>query len=301
MAGLAWVYIAIYAFHMPLFIYISGHFSRGIDRRNVVEKLLPLVEIYLIFQPIYYFTGPYLDHIEWHRLIAIPDMVMWYVLVLGAYRLVVPRLPEQLPGKLFAGAFVAAIAVGFLPIVGAKFSASRMVCFFPFFLMGFYGLFDRVKWSGLDRSWFSIGMLTLLLAGSMMVGHSDCAPFIHANLWLSAPYSEFGSPEWHVALLRAGIIAAGTLISLVVYRWTPTLLVAVHGPARRIALRAGENVLVIFLYHGLLLRFGAWMGLHWAISLVATLVACILLSQWKFHRFLTNPVSSCLRLCSPAK
>ena len=66
------LYLLIYSFHMPTFLFISGYFAKNLDKPNYLEKiakklLLPYVIFFAFFSLYYYFTG-----FEMHIIITIP-------------------------------------------------------------------------------------------------------------------------------------------------------------------------------------------------------------------------------------
>lgn len=277
---------------MPLFVYISGRFSHRITRKNFVEKLLPLAECYGVFQLIYHFTD--LTN-NLGSLLTYPYAVLWYVVVLIIWRGVSIGLPYKHIRLWISLAFLAALLVGFVPFVGLKYTLSRLICFFPFFLLGYYGRFEHSSdmWT---RSWPTILCVGVTLVGAIALG-ADFSNLLYDAESLSHPYPRFYGNRWPMLLLRSGIMAWAMVLSLAIYRSLPIWLSAtLQGPARRIALRAGKNVLVILVYHVFLLNLGLSLGVHWIISLAVTLFICILLSQWRYQRFFTNPVSETLRL-----
>ncbi|MCC3709207.1 acyltransferase family protein, partial [Staphylococcus epidermidis] len=56
------LYLLIYSFHMPTFLFISGYFAKNLDKPNYLEKiakklLLPYVIFFAFFQLFYIFPG----------------------------------------------------------------------------------------------------------------------------------------------------------------------------------------------------------------------------------------------------
>ena len=127
-----WMYI--YCFHMPVFIYISGYLSK--DAKKTQDKafqrfLLP----YLVWNSFYYiFTSIY--HRKFEFSFLFPMITNWYLLSLFTMCLLLPVV-IKLRWSVFVVFFMSLIS-GFFFEFSALFAFSRTVCFFGFFLLGYY-------------------------------------------------------------------------------------------------------------------------------------------------------------------
>ena len=131
----------IYTFHMPAFIFISGYFSKNLEkcRRNTLVTLLP---IYVIFSIIYSLV--YNQSIV--GAIVNPPGIMWYLFCIIIWKLSLEHISKVRFVLLVS--IVLALYVGVNPEIGKLFSFSRLVCFLPFFLLGYYfdqSVIDRIK------------------------------------------------------------------------------------------------------------------------------------------------------------
>lgn len=124
---------AVYLFHMPAFVFVSGYFSKY----NSFEKLVKNLMIpYTTAQIIFYFLSNYLWDIERDFQIFKPSYTLWFLLALFVWRSVIDRL--SLVFGIIPMAFLAGILVGFDDSIGKYLSLSRMITFFPYFLLGYY-------------------------------------------------------------------------------------------------------------------------------------------------------------------
>ena len=129
----------IYMFHMPLFIFISGYFSRKKEKKDFKASILKLLEPLVVFQALalvleYIHTGVI-------SLIAIftPWWALWYLLSLIFWRLILQLLPDKLLENaplLIGMSFCISILAGFLPF-DKVLSLQRTFAFLPFFFMGY--------------------------------------------------------------------------------------------------------------------------------------------------------------------
>lgn len=129
------VYDLVYAFHMPVFIFISGYFSRSFSakprqlRRLLTGVLLP----YLLWSTL---LGLYTNAISGgHTAInpLKPVWVTWFLAALFLWRLTAPFWSLLRMPLLVAGAL--SLAAGLFPL-GSELAFARTVQFLPFFVAG---------------------------------------------------------------------------------------------------------------------------------------------------------------------
>lgn len=140
----------IYAFHMPVFIFLSGYLT---SLKATMEKRLSWCKhtlIIYVFAQIFHLllalaSGYVLmvmkkepfDSLSLIRTyLVVPGFTLWYLLCLIYWRLAVWYLSRWVSDRwLFAGSLVLAFAAGFVP-VDEVFSFQRAFSFFPFFVLG---------------------------------------------------------------------------------------------------------------------------------------------------------------------
>lgn len=126
----------IYTFHMPLFVLVSGFFSRR-DRTNEFSLIKPLV----VFQFINVIILSILGHDFSFTYFLVPYWTLWYLLSLIFWRLMLKYTPKALldrPYVYLCLAIVASLAIGLVIPYGRILSIQRTISFFPFFLLGYY-------------------------------------------------------------------------------------------------------------------------------------------------------------------
>ena len=151
----------IYIFHMPLFVFISGYFSRKKDK-NLWPSIWKLLEPLIVFQSVAIITklinGGETSIID----ILTPWYVLWYLLSLIYWRLLLQVIPESIlrNAKLVLPiTFGISILSGFLPI-DVFLSLHRTFAFMPFFFLGYY---MRGKKICLPKKYKPLSFLFLIL------------------------------------------------------------------------------------------------------------------------------------------
>ena len=141
--------IYIYFFHIPAFSFISGYFARKNNFQLLIQKLLVP---YIIFQVIYYIMYTGIGHDVEFTLLS-PFFTLWYLLALFVWRLVIDPLSKW--KHLLPISVIGSVMIGFFPECGDIISLSRIVAFFPFFVMGHQfnkKKFDQITNNDLFRS-----------------------------------------------------------------------------------------------------------------------------------------------------
>ena len=132
------VYMYIYLFHMPTFAFISGYFFK---RRN--KKVLSFIVKYFAFQCLYLLLASIIDKNTNFNMSSIfdPYWIMWYMYCLIFWNIImnIIEMKNQKLGIILIGiSIIMAILAGTIENINTKYSLSRMIAFFPFFLSGIY-------------------------------------------------------------------------------------------------------------------------------------------------------------------
>ena len=157
------LYSCIYLFHMPLFIFISGFFSkRDEDKMQFWKNELRLTETLLIFhvasilfKVLVYGKGIALNDI------VIPGFGSWYLLSLIYWRAILQLTPHSIVNSKWIVPICIAISLigGFVPMGGA-FSIQRTFTFLPFFILGYLTK---------ERNWMEKIRISPIVAGIVLV------------------------------------------------------------------------------------------------------------------------------------
>lgn len=128
----------IYAFHMPLFVLISGYFTRQQPLRVQFKKSLRLLKLFIVFQVIdiliRHFMGETFSLGRW----LYPCFALWYLLCLFYWRILLSVIPQKWnPKWIVVISFLISISVGFTNISGIL-GLHRFFSFMPYFMIGHY-------------------------------------------------------------------------------------------------------------------------------------------------------------------
>lgn len=246
LTGAAALYRAIYVFHIPALLFLSGRYARF-----SVRRLLRLLLTYAVFQTLYRLfdwlvTGRPQTPAQW---IFVPYWHLWYLVALAAMLALTPcmeKLPERFRIPMLLASVCVALFWGFLPFSGYYFSFGRILSFFPFYLAGLY-LKSRRPPYGKRRAVFLPVLAAAAITGTLLLVRS---PLPTALLYGSMNFARSGGtlPQ-KLAALTLGFLWVALLFTL---PW-PTRPIPVWSVY-------GRRTLSIYLLHGFLVRLVEHFG-----------------------------------------
>lgn len=132
------LYLSIYLFHMPLFVFITGIFVKTTlnerDYTGIIKGIfIPLLvfqilyKLFVYFYPSGYGYGP-----------LVPHSILWFLLSLIMWRIFAPFFLSPVGLSI---SIMMALVAGYFPQIGYDLSLARTVYFFPFFIFG--GLYGK--------------------------------------------------------------------------------------------------------------------------------------------------------------
>lgn len=133
------IFLFIYAFHMPLFLFISGLFHKD---EKIGEKCLFYISIGFFQKIIFYLTNLIVG-IKSDFVLLGDNGIPWFMFVLAIYTIITYLLRHQ--NKLYICVFVMILAcfVGLDTSIGDYLYLSRSIIFYPCYLLG--TIVDRRK------------------------------------------------------------------------------------------------------------------------------------------------------------
>ncbi|WP_027410784.1 acyltransferase family protein [Anoxybacteroides tepidamans] len=239
------LYVWIFFFHMPAFIFISGYFAKGFRRHGYFKKISKkLLLPYVVFQLLYsiYYTFLY-DKSQWNIDIFTPQWSLWFLLSLFSWNVLLKifvRIPKQLSLIL-----ALLLGVGAGMVEAEKWlSLSRTFTFFPFFLLGFYLKRRHIE---ILFSW-PVRLFSLICLASMFILIYFYFPDLPQE-WLygSKSYTTLGVHEEIGAVGRLVIYGISTLMAFSFMALIPN---------RRLPIsKFGTRTFYIYILHGFILKY----------------------------------------------
>lgn len=161
------LHLFIYLFHMPAFVFISGLFAkktvdnRRYDKMFTYFLLFVVTKICLLISKLIAGGDLSIDFI------GIND-VSWYALALFVFCLLTVFLKRFNAGFVLGFAVFAACIAGYCKDIDTTLSASRIICFYPYFLAGYYLDAGRLA-AFMKKKWVIIASWAVIAAAALIV------------------------------------------------------------------------------------------------------------------------------------
>lgn len=266
----------IYAFHMPLFIMISGYLSHVKEGHLFRAWCAKTLGIYLIFCLLHLLVSVFILKRPFPlRSFFSPPLALWYLLSLVFWRSALQgaayaKIPVD--GRLLLVSILLIGPVAFVPI-GHTFSFQRTFAFLPFFLAGYLCREGKIPDFFVRRDRLPASALLLLLVVSF---------FLASRLPLYQPREPVGDMSGLlVRYLQTGI---AFVICFCILQLIPRAFVCRFS-------ELGEYTLYFYLYHTLFIRIQQKFLLDWGIGLnvfhaiAIVIVYVVLINEMRKVRF----------------
>ncbi len=154
------IFLFIYSFHIPLFIFISGIFYKNNNTRRKVLFYLSIGFAYKIISAV---IERMLGTINVGFSLLSDGGISWFMFALAAYTVILKLIEEQNKTYIFVCAVVLSCFVGYDQSIGDFLYLSRIIVFFPFFLSGvLLRKFDFIQFRKNNRKYLIISVTFLL-------------------------------------------------------------------------------------------------------------------------------------------
>ncbi|TMN22049.1 acyltransferase family protein [Lentibacillus cibarius] len=240
--GMNTLYLWIYTFHMPAFIFLSGFFAKGSGNITYITGLMKkLLLPYVIFQMVY--TGYFflIGKGSWQAGMFYPHWSLWFLFSLFSWHMLLILFKRVPAGMGIAISVGVGLIVGLFGEIGHTFSLSRTFVFFPFFLLGYWMTNEQLGW--LRRLRVRIAALVVM---SVIGAAIYLAPDFNSG-WLlaSKSYNDLGMPDLGI-FARLLVYVTSGLMAASVLAWVPSR----HGRLTYL----GRRTLYVYLLHGFFIQ-----------------------------------------------
>jgi fucose 4-O-acetylase-like acetyltransferase len=246
------IFVCIYSFHMPLFVFISGYLSKS-DKSSGAYKLLTTILIpYLLFSFLWYLrqsihTG------HWSLDILSPPFHLWYLLSLFIWRLILPFF-KMIKYPLLVSIIIS-LLIGLSSMNNNILSLSRTFGLLPFFLAGAFCEPSKLHAIHNNKYIALFGLVGLLAIIWYLFNNTLQTPPNWSMVFWQLSYHEGQLTYLQGVVFRIilMIIASAMGLSVIVLSSTKKLLFT----------KLGAQTLTIYIFHGFIVpsfssRFPIW-------------------------------------------
>lgn len=261
-------------FRMPMFIFISGYFSKKMEWPRFWGVISGILETYLIMS---------LLHIGYSLFNGVPFSIaqlieprwtLWYLLCIVFWRAIIQVCDRVKPIYLVSTSILIGVFSGFVPLYSI-FSLQRVFSMAPFFMLGFFCRQEKLSIRGIKKLHPLLAIAFLILV-YIFVSRLDfpMLSFLRGKY----PYIYFKDYSlWLLPLVRLAVYVGSIVTSICVMRLIPekkswmsneginTLLYYLYHPFIIVGMQFGERFinlpssLIAMLFYTVLIVFIIWL------------------------------------------
>ncbi|MFI6518871.1 acyltransferase family protein [Spirillospora sp. NPDC050679] len=265
------LYIFIYMFHMPLFIVITGYFSRNWTfSGGKARKLITNVGVpYVVFETAYSLYDWLVGRNELEVSLLNPYFLTWFLCALFMWRLSTP-VWQQIRWPL--GVATVFSLLSYMSDLGGTFDIHRVIGLLPFYVLG---LMLRPEHFELLKKPMARVVGIVVMLGGLGVAWIAKDRMTHTWIYWKTPHQDLGVDNVTGTLMRLAMFACAFVL-------VAAFLTLV--PKRRTWFTAlGATTLYAYLLHGFVTRFlqffdlwgMPWMNTWWGIAIIIVCAAVV--------------------------
>ncbi|MGU9138409.1 acyltransferase family protein [Clostridium perfringens] len=289
------LYVFIYEFHMPVFVFISGYLSKNVEkgRRNAVRNFLTPFLLFNIIWNLITLVGPLFLRGKFTELPSeqafsffTPGWELWYIFAMFLWKILLPDLLKF--KNIFILSVIAGIFVKLSGEFGSYMALSRTITFAPFFLAGYYSSEEKLKrfrkftrFNILNKVPSILILIIGVLIALIFVNYSNIADEF---FWADRSYSNFNIEIFTGILLYIAVYIIGFAFVYVFINLMPE--------NQTFLSKIGKNTLSVYFLHTYFI--GSILGLTSLMSsnlgkllalIVGSLIVTFILSRDGVARF----------------
>ncbi|MFF5258656.1 acyltransferase family protein [Actinomadura viridis] len=279
------LYMFIYMFHMPMFIVVTGYFSRNWTfAGGKARKLITNVGVpYVVFEIAYSLYDWLVGRNELEVSLLDPYFLTWFLCALFFWRLSTP-VWQQIRWPLAVALIFSLLS--YMSDLGNTFNIHRVIGLLPFYVLGL--LLKPEHFELLKRPAARVlGALTL--AAGLGVAYLTMDRMNRSWIYWKDPHQELGVDNITGTLMRLAMFACATVL-------VAAFLAVVPG-RRTWFTKLGTTTLYAYLLHGFvtrLLQFTDWWDAEW-LNTVPGLITVIIGAALVGTFLCSKPVVFCMR------
>lgn len=250
-------FIFTYLFHMPLFIFLAGLFSKSTINKDPFrsERVLHFFTLYFVLEVAFYVLRHFILGEEKFRFNPfVEDGVPWFMFAMGVWLILGRLLRDTAPLIVLTLSVIGMLFIGYFPI-GDQLVASRIIAFFPFFIAGYYT--DPKQLAQLLQATSLKIISWVLLALAAVTIWANIERVYDVRLMLS------GRNPYDAVKMQLDLPAGDIVLKLLVTMITICLsiaILAISSKNHSWFTKIGERSLAIYFFHRFFLYL--YHGLH---------------------------------------
>lgn len=279
------IFIFIYSFHMPLFIFLSGYLGKRLieNRRRVIQKASYFFVLYIILKICIFCVKLAFGKTPSFHLLE-EGGIPWYLFAIGVYYCICHLLRNINAKWLLTSAIIIGCISGYDKEIGDFLVLSRIIVFFPFFILGWIMQRDTLNLVVCNKyiKRFTIIILILFLASCFVF--TEQVYFLRPLFTGRHSFKVLDELFYYGAFYRIFTYALSICISLAIMSITPSINLKIFTliGSRTLAIYMWHRIIIYILVYGNVYNyFEQTLGWRWgraawlAVGILLTLILAL--------------------------
>lgn len=239
------LYLLLYSFHMPLFIFISGLMSKRMVNEKQWDKMFGYLVLYFVLKLIKYIYDAVFDQDFTFRVFG-ETGIAWFMFALFAFSAMTVFTSRYKPAFVLVFSILLSLFAGYDTEVNSTLVLSRIIVLYPFYYAGY--CIDPQKLEKISR------IKVLKLISIVLIGVLIWVAFTFKGLYVvrpmlvcQHPYERLNEYAAFGPLIRLACYAVSTLASLCFIIITPNRI------GKGFIAKFGQYTLSVYCFHYLII------------------------------------------------
>ena len=236
------IFLFIYSFHMPLFLFLSGLFSKRLINGKRYGKMAGYLVLYLLTKLIFAVLQ-FISSGKFSITLLSEKGLPWYMFVMFSFPIITVWLRKIKPQYVLITTVILAMIAGYDNNINDFLMLSRTFAFYPFYYLGYITDADRLQKVADKRYVKVLSALVLIGAVVLIALFGDTLDILIRMFTGRNPFTvlnEYRNWGWLARLccIFASVVLSFAVIS-VIPKKTPLGLIA----------KMGKNTLAVYVLH----------------------------------------------------
>lgn len=241
------IFLWIYSFHMPLFIFVSGYFAKSTinKERFKIERICSYTVLYVSLKYVLAFVYKYVSNSSTITINLLTESaVPWYLMAMIIWLGITNCIKDVKPRYTLMISFILSCIVGYDKNIRDYLALSRVVVFYPFFLSGYY-----INKDGITKI---LNSKKLKIFALLTIGVSIFAVcFFGKELYILRPFFTGRNPYAFINIHFTGVFYR--IIAFIISACMSVSILILTPKQKTIYSSFGSRTLQVYFLHALLL------------------------------------------------
>jgi len=215
------LYFFIYTFHMPIFVFISGLFSKNTINLNNKEKIFGYFVLYIVLEFIQFSCKILAGKAPEIELFANND-TPWFVLALFIFMIVTMFIKDFSPKYILPFCIWLACLAGYDSQINDFLALSRVIVYFPFFYSGYILDAEKIEKICESKVLKAVSGVILAAYAVFVFGFGEKVSWLLPLVTGRSPYASLGTHARYGFIFRLVYYAVVAVLCAAIIIITPS-------------------------------------------------------------------------------